>query len=76
MEQPLPESPREAVYRIVLAIGERTITATLSCDASAPVVLQIERPADRPARWRYVGLRVPNFVGMKVSVIDLTVDGR
>ncbi len=72
----LPQAPGGTAYTVTLAVSESMITVTLSYATSAPIVLQLDRPKDLPATWRYVGVRLPNYIGLKVTVLDLAVEGR
>jgi hypothetical protein len=73
--RPLPGMQRDTTFRIEVATGPHTLMVKWCQDGGDAIELQIERPANLPDRWRYVGVRLPNFIGVEVHLHDLVVDG-
>jgi hypothetical protein len=73
--QALPETPHRGSYRIRFVVDARTVSCTLWRGSEPPVEHRMDRPPDLPAEWNYVALRLPNFIGLDVSILELIVDG-
>jgi len=72
----LPEAALDATYHVTLTVSERSATATVSTSASAPVVVRGDCQDAWPTAWRYVGVRLPSYIGLRVTVLDLAVAER
>ncbi|MBK8101008.1 MAG: serine/threonine protein kinase [Planctomycetes bacterium] len=73
IRQPLPAAGAGETHALTLTVTPQSVAARLARGRAAPMELQIPRPEGLPATWRYVGLRLPTAIGLRVTFTELTV---